>query len=341
MIFSENSDQAVVYLRKAVPKMMQHNIIPNPFNFTLWYAYYSKRFPNLNDELDSVIDDFGTCPANISEKLFLKYIIDSDAEIDSIKELFQQSVVNIVDNLAESIDQTSRQSQNFSAALNQSIVSLADSELGPEVSGLLNKISASASGLCDLNTAFQGEMSEAQQEIQSLKKQLVESQLQANTDSLTGLNNRRVFDALFRQLLEADNQSEISLIMMDIDKFKVFNDTHGHLMGDQVLKFVGKLLKAECPAPIVPVRFGGEEFALLCPGMDLDKTREVAEDLRTKLSRIGLSNKRTGEKLPPVTASFGISISRSNEMLHHLIERADQALYTAKENGRNRVHVAL
>ena len=90
---------------------MQHNIIPNPFNFTLWYAYYSKRFPNLNDELDSVIDDFGTCPANISEKLFLKYIIDSDAEIDSIKELFQQSTPLF--NKPIAIGQISFETKNF------------------------------------------------------------------------------------------------------------------------------------------------------------------------------------------------------------------------------------
>jgi len=158
---------------------------------------------------------------------------------------------------------------------------------------------------------------------------------------LTGLNNRRFFESIYNQFIEKDGGAEASLVMMDIDKFKVFNDTHGHLMGDQVLKLVGKLLKTECKEPIVPVRFGGEEFALLCLGVDLKKANEIAEKLRVKLSRIALSNKRTGEKISPVTASFGVAFTKNLELLSELIERADKALYQAKENGRNCVQVAI
>lgn len=341
MNFSENSDQAAIFLRKAVPKMIQNKIVPNPYNYTLWYAYYSMNFPELNRELDYILDRFGTCPGSMSEKLFLKYVIGDDEDADSLKEVFQQAVVGIVDSLSESIEATARQSHTFSKALHTNIDALASNVQTGDFSAALHDLTENANGLCQINDAFQGEMSKAQIEIQSLREQLKESKKQANTDSLTGLNNRRVFDSRYLQLIDDGELIEIALIMMDIDKFKMFNDTHGHLMGDQVLKVVGQMLKVECAEPIMAVRFGGEEFAILCPGLSARDAQKIAENLRVKLSSIILSNRRTGEKLPPVTASFGVSVTQGEEVLNQLVERADKALYTAKESGRNRVQVLV
>jgi diguanylate cyclase len=338
MIFTEDAKKAVVLLRQAVPKMIKHDIVPNPFNFTLWYSYYSRQFPELNRELDYLIDRFNTCPPEMSETLLLKYIIQKDEKEDKEqinRDFFQQAIDTLVENLSESIDQTAKQSNDFSSALSENIVSLASCELVNDQSQLLNELSENANALCRINDSFQGEMLTAQSEINSLKAQLQESKEQANTDSLTGLSNRRVFESIYDKFTENDQQPEISLIMMDIDKFKVFNDTHGHLMGDQVLKFVGSLLKSECPEPLVPVRFGGEEFALLCPSIDMSQALKIAEKIRVKLEKISLSNKRTGERLPPVTASFGVSVSKGTELLNSLVERADKALYMAKDSGRN------
>ena len=86
---------------------------------------------------------------------------------------------------------------------------------------------------------------------------------------------------------------------MDIDKFKVFNDIHGHLVGDQILKFVGKLLKTECEEPVIPVRLGGEEFVLLCQHFNIEQAYEVAENIREKLASSLFSSKCTGQRLPP------------------------------------------
>ena len=335
MIFKEDANEAAVYLRQAVPKMIKHNIVPNPFNFTLWYSYYSKQFPELNNELDYIIGRFETCPPEMSESLLLKYIIQKDEKEEQERDTFQKAIDVLVDSLSESIGQTAKQSNDFSSAISGNIVSLAGCELAEDQSALLSELSENANSLCRINDNFQGEMNAAQSEINSLKKQLAESRQQANTDALTGLSNRREFETIYHNFIEENKQQEISLIMIDIDKFKVFNDTHGHLMGDQVLKFVGQLLKSECQKPLVPVRFGGEEFALLCPRMDISKAVKIAEKLRGKLSSIALSNKRTGEKLPPVTASFGVSMSKGAELLYHLVERADKALYMAKNNGRN------
>lgn len=341
MKFSENSDQAADFLRQAVPTMVKHEIVPNPLNYTLWYSYYSKAFPILNKELDDTIERYGTCPPDVGESLFIQHISQPENGSEKQLESFQKAFSHMVNNLSDSLDQTSKQTNSYSRALKDNLTILGAHEVDSAITPVLNELTANANAICSANELFQGELSAAQSEINMLKAELEKSKNEANTDPLTGLFNRRVFESIYHQFVEEnDDSDDLALIIMDIDKFKVFNDTHGHLLGDQILKFVGQLLKKECEEPVVPVRFGGEEFALLCPSYCIEQAQQVAENIRVKLSSIPFSNKRTGKKIPPVTASFGVAIKKREEILVNIIERADQALYAAKNAGRNQVMLA-
>lgn len=340
MKFSEDSDQAANYLRQAIPAMVKHSIVPNPLNYTLWYSYFSDAFPDLNKELEQTIERYGTCPAKVGENLFIQHISQLDNEDEEQLEAFQKAFSTMVNNLSDSLDHTAKQTNGFSAALKENITALESHELGDAVAPVLNNLNANASAICDANDQFQGQLSAAQSEINALREELEASRRDANTDPLTGLFNRRVFEAIYKQFVEEENEDELTLIIMDIDKFKVFNDTHGHLLGDQILKFVGKLLKSECPDSITPVRFGGEEFAMLCPKFALEEGQEVAENIRAKLAAVPFNNKKSGTKIPPVTASFGVATKKEKEDLTQIIERADKALYAAKDGGRNQVQLA-
>lgn len=341
MKFSENADLAVNYLRQAIPAMMEHKIVPNPLNYTLWYTYYSKTRPELNDQLDHIISRYETCPTEVSEALFSEHIGFLNDKEHQANEVFQQALSATVNNLSDSISETNAQTTSFSKALKTDISALADHSVDTELSPLLDSLSFNANALCDANTSFNDKLLAAQNEIESLKKDLDQSRLEASTDPLTGLCNRRVLESIYREFVsEKGSNEDLSLIIMDIDKFKVFNDTHGHLLGDQVLKFVGNLLTDECKQGTQPIRFGGEEFAIVCPNVDLAHSKELAENIRTKLAAIPFNNKKTGEKIPPITASFGVAKRCDDEELTDIIERADKALYAAKEGGRNQVQVA-
>lgn len=340
MKFSENSSQAADYLRQAVPKMVKHSIVPNPLNYTLWYSYYSNEFPKLNKELEHVIERYDTCPPDVGEALFLEHMTKLGTENGQPVEDFQNALTHMVANLTESIDQTAQDTKCYAGALKSNIDKLKAQEINTNSELLLSELSANSESICDANEQFQQQLSQAQEEIERLKQDLQESRLEASTDQLTGLYNRRVLETIYHQFSEQQNNNEISVILLDIDRFKVFNDTHGHLMGDQILKVVASLLKKESPAEVTPVRFGGEEFALLCPSFCLDRASELAERVRVKLARVAFSNKRTNEKIPPVTASFGVASRQTNEMLDDFLERADKALYAAKNNGRNQVGLA-
>jgi diguanylate cyclase (GGDEF)-like protein len=162
----------------------------------------------------------------------------------------------------------------------------------------------------------------------------------SSKDSLTGLYNRGyVVEKLESEINRSIRHgSPMSLLMLDIDHFKRINDTYGHAAGDQVLQAVGRLLRDSCRVYDVPGRFGGEEFCILLPETQLGNTTTVAERIRGRLEATQLP---CGDAMAVVTASIGVAGLETAEALSPsaLIERADRALYSAKNRGRNRVEL--
>ncbi|NRA55715.1 MAG: GGDEF domain-containing protein [Gammaproteobacteria bacterium] len=338
MKFSDDSNLAAKYLRLAVPKMVQHKIVPNPLNYALWYSYFSNVSKDLNTALDSTIERFGTCPQVVSEALFLSHLSDTD-KLDQV-EGFQDSLMNLASGLSDSIEATTLDTGTHSNELKKNLLELNSSLETSDEPSVIKQLATSVQAICESNDKFQRQIDLALSEIATLKSELENSKLEATTDHLTGLFNRRVLGSMYQDLSMKSADIDIALIMIDIDHFKKFNDTFGHNMGDQVLKFVGKLLLNECKSPCIPVRLGGEEFTILCPSYSVKQAEKLAEVIRRKLASAPLVNGKTNEKIPPITASFGVALAGPNDILTTVLERADMALYSAKSNGRNRVEVA-
>ena len=157
-------------------------------------------------------------------------------------------------------------------------------------------------------------------------------------DSLTGLSNRRHFDVALAQEAQraTRNERDLSLLMLDVDHFKQFNDTYGHMTGDTCLAMVADVLRAATRrAGELAARYGGEEFALILPDVSLSEARNIAERIRAGIEDLSvpcLSGKRTR-----VTLSIGVASLNKDADVKALVEAADAALYRAKEKGRNLV----
>lgn len=162
---------------------------------------------------------------------------------------------------------------------------------------------------------------------------------QATKDQLTGLANRRYFRAEMEKSFNASSAgTALALVVADVDHFKHINDRFGHPAGDRVLAAVGATLRRHAGPPALPGRIGGEEFAILLPGLDLDAALASAETMRVALQALELEEQ--GEPIP-VTASFGVTtVQDSDGSADPLYARADGALYEAKRSGRNRVLAA-
>ncbi len=177
-------------------------------------------------------------------------------------------------------------------------------------------------------------------ELETLVELYEEANMRASSDALTGLQNRRFFlDQLDRSFAQAKrHRRHLSLLMIDIDHFKSFNDTYGHTMGDQVLVGVSQALGYAVRLADVVARYGGEEFIVALPDTDLEGALKVAERMRESVTELSLSDE-LGQPLRSISISIGVSSLRlEDERTAELIERADLGLYEAKSRGRNQVH---
>lgn len=163
---------------------------------------------------------------------------------------------------------------------------------------------------------------------------LREAERNAVTDALTGLGNRHWMQEMFERELGRTQQSgqSLCLMMVDVDNFKRFNDQYGHISGDRVLVAVGEVLREHVRPTDMIARFGGDEFAILLPGADLEQAAATAERLRAQVEKLAPS-----ELVMPVTISVGVTCRTDHDDLASLLNRADAAMYDAKAEGRNRV----
>ncbi|MBN2655581.1 MAG: diguanylate cyclase [Spirochaetales bacterium] len=153
------------------------------------------------------------------------------------------------------------------------------------------------------------------------------------TDSLTGLYNAGYLHRILEKEIEANPEkgAPLSLIMADVDNFKNFNDTWGHKQGDEVLKKMGAIIRGSARERDIPCRYGGEEFSVILPETSLDEAFEVAERIRTRFER----GEEEDQRLRGITVSVGVARYRAPETADSFIERADKALYRAKNRGKN------
>jgi len=161
----------------------------------------------------------------------------------------------------------------------------------------------------------------------------------ANFDPLTGLYNRQAILGKLHELINRAKRykEDFSLSMLDIDHFKKVNDRYGHLTGDEVLEKIAALIRRNIRDTDIAGRYGGEEFIIILPQADLSSAMVVAERIRNIIENAEM--KESAGNVFAITVSQGLSSWEQGEDVHSLISRADEALYKAKENGRNRVEI--
>ena len=176
--------------------------------------------------------------------------------------------------------------------------------------------------------------------VATLQRSFLQAKVQANQadiDYLTNLSNRRFATRALEVELSQTTVDALStgIILIDIDQFKMINDTFGHGVGDQILIQVAQLLQQDLFSTEIVSRWGGEEFIVIIPNTTAEEIYQTAEGLRQRLANY--YHLEVGQ----VTASFGVALAESGEQLETLLKRADEALYLAKQQGRNRVIVAM
>jgi diguanylate cyclase len=316
---------------------------PEPLNYAVWFTYCAGDSLDLKAELDQYFKAKKPITPDVSEAIFAKYIAPALASVADLAT--RQKLDDANDRLAKTlasvmslVAQGAQGTAGFTQAL-ETFKAEVDAVVEPKLAAAVKAMVGETQKMARLNVELQGRLAAASADIGALKSDLNAIRKEAFTDGLTEIPNRRAFNKQIDELTAAlrVKSGYLSLMLTDIDRFKAFNDTHGHLVGDQVLKVVAKVLARSVRETDFAARYGGEEFAVLFPGTRLKDAVAVAEKFRTAVRAKDMQNRRTGESLGKVTVSVGVAEYVLGESVEDFIARADTALYLAKQMGRDRV----
>jgi diguanylate cyclase len=332
------ADTAAEYLRMIVPLMSQHAIPATPENYAVWFAHVSGENSELSAEIEDLIAKKQEFTAEVCRKLH-KSLLSEDVA-DTIEHV-RHSLDDMLIEIGVSLQGAGKDAAQYAGTLGGAVEHLGRVDSLQDIRDLLNTLIVETRSIRRATTDLHADFDIKTKEIEELHEQLRNERKRATTDALTGLPNRAaLMEKLNRAATETDELGPLSIIMIDIDHFKEVNDQHGHLIGDRVIRFVAQILLKNIKGQDTAARYGGEEFMLLLPRTGTRGAHSVAESIRSAVSNAQLVRADNKQPLGQITLSAGVGTLLANEDIMDLINRADQALYKAKRDGRNRVKTA-
>lgn len=308
-----------------------------PRNYEVWYVYAAGYNAALNKIINETLARSGKLTDSDFDLIYDTYLsqVRNTDRIDAVG----ARVIGEIDDVSNVISEALRLAATFGDSLQGASNDLSDVSDRDKLKSVVEMLAKSTQSMQQANKSLEDRLSTSRKEINGLQQNLETIRAESLTDPLTGLSNRKLFDrALDGAITHSKATGEVlSLLMLDIDHFKSFNDNYGHLTGDQVLRLVGMSLRQTMKGQDTIARYGGEEFAVVLPNTTLQQATLVADHIRRAVMSRELKKKSTGEILGRVTISIGAASLHADDDMYAFIERADSCLYAAKRNGRNRV----
>ncbi len=329
MDYSDSFDQAHEFLRTALPLINKHKVTPDPINYAVWYAYSGGHNSKLTEAIDRIIKSEAVVTNEICRELYNSYIQNHDLVSAQVHE----SVNKVMNALSVQLSESSNKTEHFGQVLDSVDKELGESNLGESLQSMVENLSTETRIIRNVNNDLTEELINSSNELEQLKQDLDDARRAANTDVLTGIPNRQAFANQMELLI--NEQRPFCLLLTDIDFFKNFNDTYGHILGDKILRLVAQSLQKQLKGQDMVARFGGEEFAVILPETPFSGALVVAENLRKTIQNQRLRRTDNKDYISSITLTIGVSMYRPGENIEDIIERADVALYQGKSDGRN------
>jgi diguanylate cyclase len=322
----------------ALQSMRRFELPATPRHYAVWYEYHAARNLALRQVLDVVLSNRREVDRRLMSELYDRFF-SHVAERESVQ-VASRSIRTTLTEVVGRISEVGVDVERYGTTLGK--VARQVSEDSGTLSQAVQRLTAETAAMSAKSARLGRDLSGSAERIAALEKELDAAQRLATTDGLTELPNRRAFDAAMRELAgQAMNSGDdLSLLMIDIDHFKKFNDTWGHLVGDAVLRMVAHALSRRTRQTDHLARYGGEEFALLLPQTALGEAAAIGEELRERLATRRFTLRGSEQSIGQVTISIGAARYEPGEALSDWLARADSALYRAKREGRNRVVTA-
>ena len=323
-------------LKKVIPLMGKYSVPVTPINYAVWYTYVTESNSEVTKRLNKAINESKLIAQTETQNIYndcieQKHTIDSE----KVRRHLEAMLLEIASNFEDTINNT----QDFSKIIDEHLNRFerqGDPNLTMKEAMLLIQKLITGSDLIKKTTkTFITQLEKTRQQITTLQNELHKARSEAIHDALTGLFNRRAFELESAELNE--QKMPYSIVMFDIDHFKNVNDSYGHSFGDLVVKAVAQTALKTFPKSCHVYRLGGDEFVVILKNTTIGPAVRLANSCRQNTMRINIRTIHNNEVVSSIRTSYGVAQWNGRTSFAETLERADQMLYKAKAQGRNRV----
>ena len=317
--------------------LFDHGLEPSPANFELCHRYLSGRDGELNAMIDKAIAKDGGLTEAVTSAISAK--LDPGLSTDELSRIATDAQ-SYLEQMTTILAKSGDDARDYGEALAHEAEGL-EASTSPAIS--VKTLVDLTRTMIEKAQAAEDDLRRTEMQMTAMRKDLATAQHKANSDPLTGLPNRRALDQHLRSAFENARRgdSPLALAICDIDHFKQFNDTHGHVIGDEVIKFVGSSLgRASSSGDVFVARYGGEEFVMVFERAAVAAAMATLDKIRAAIAARELKVTNTGQSLGRLSFSGGLATLNIQDSPGSILKRADAALYKAKQDGRNRISAA-
>ncbi|MFZ2029679.1 MAG: GGDEF domain-containing protein [Vitreimonas sp.] len=317
-------------------QLSRYHIEPTPASYEVWFTHVSGLNRALSADIEGRLAKGEGFGKDVCAQLFERHLAKPVLSTQMLEA--SESLALELSDVVATLRSAGAESGSYAAALTEAATAF-DGNIDPHtLRALVNGLMTATRDMAVRNRDLSQKMATSTQQVEALQTSLKHVKIEALTDALTGLANRRAFDERLRRHLQKGS-GELCLLLCDIDNFKRFNDTWGHLLGDQVIRFIANILRAHAAGNALAARYGGEEFAIIMPATSMHRAQEIAGSILQAVKAKRLTRKSTGEAIGAVTVSIGLARRRIGETTSALVARADLCLYASKQGGRDRLTI--
>ncbi len=341
--YAQTREESVALLKLVIAEMSQHDAPFNPATFAVFYEHLAGINPRLTEAVQQAKQVEPRLKPHTLAHLFREHVAPADElATDTVRKDFQR----VMSDVAASASRTGKSARAYGTQLADLSKALEEQDAASPAASLSPHLSEVAGGTAHMQTVvaeLESSVAQSQEQIVQLREALERSRVEAVTDALSRLRNRKGFDEALREALASQNAQGLTpcLVILDIDHFKRVNDTHGHPVGDTVIETLGQTLARVANGPnMVAARIGGEEFAVLMRASTATQAKQLAEVICSLVRATKIRKRGTQEVIASITVSAGVAARMPGDDGASLIAAADAALYRAKQSGRDRVAVA-
>ncbi|WP_246879243.1 GGDEF domain-containing protein [Thalassospira sp. ER-Se-21-Dark] len=318
--------------------MAELGVVSHPDNFQLFFTYVAHANFDLCRTIDILRSNHREFDEAQCKELHTRFF--SDKRENEIIERISNDLRAQLGSILDTVNKVGVDTRKYKKALDHFCSYVGDKNRNlSNLEQALHTLLGATREMEGVNRSLESRLTNSSSEINRLREDMENLKREAMTDGLTGIANRKAFDMQLRDgMMHAmEDGQPLCLLLLDIDHFKKFNDTYGHQVGDQVIRLMAESLKRNIKGQDTAARYGGEEFAIILPSTSLGNAVLFGNKLRQYIESHKVVTKSGKTIISKATASIGVAEFRPGEPAAKLIERADRALYFAKENGRNQV----